>query len=466
MHAMIPHPGDQTRRRTAEGVGVRGILTRGAAAATLTALALAAASTVAPTTPTSAAPSLTYWYGTVTKVVDGDTVFVDIEGDGTSASYEVRNAGIQATELANKVLGIPKDECHSREAKERMRELVFGANRHVRLSAYHASSRSLGRLLRYIDVDVNPDPKVDEWVDIQRVLLEEAYVWWKPEEVESANNGAYNVYAQRGMQTSNVLYDQNYLRGACEKGPRQGTPITTTVQYNGFHPRKGTIVNREWVKFRNGGTKALPLKNWTVRTASHNKYFHFPSWASIPAGGSVLLRSGQGTAKGRTFYWGSRTNMLPNPVHGRNFPGKGIYLVDPDGDVRATMIYPCLVNCSDPLEGKVEISNVVADSPGQDASNVNGEYVEIRSTGGRVNLSGYVIERQAYNKMLPGGTVLEPGDRLRLHMGRGHSDLKGPALNLYMGANHPILGNSGGSVVIRTDRGVWIDCSAWGNGSC
>ncbi len=461
----IAHPGYQVEQLTAEGTQVGSIVARGSLLASFVAIGLAAG-IVAPSTPTSATPALKYWEGTATKVVDGDTIWVNLKGDGTSRSFEVRNAGIQATEVAHPHAGQPKDECHSREAMARLSQLVLGKNRHVRLSASYASSQSNGRLLRYVDVDVNPDPAVDEWVDVQIVLLEEGYVLWKPERTESAHNGEYGLAAQRGLMTGQQLYNPNHRLGTCKPGPRQAMPLSIKINYSSFDPVKGSVVNREWIKIHNGGEKSVPLRGWRIRTATHIQYFRFPGWASIPPGKSVTVHSGNGSNAGRTFYWGSGVTLLPNPVAGAMYPGKGLYLVDPDGDVRATMIYPCLVSCSDPLQGKVAISKVVYDAPGRDADNINGEYVEIRPTIGRVNLAGYFFERLPYSKLLPKGTVLDPGDRLRVRMGPGKDDLKGTIKTVHLGVDHPILGNGGGSVSLRTDRAIRIDCYRWGNGTC
>ena len=61
-------------------------------------------------TPAQAA-AMHHWYGKVTKVQDGDTIYVDVKGDGTHKSVPIRNTGIQATEI------YPKVECHAKGAR-------------------------------------------------------------------------------------------------------------------------------------------------------------------------------------------------------------------------------------------------------------------------------------------------------------------------------------------------------------
>ncbi len=418
-----------------------------------------------PSSPVTAEASLQYWEGKVTSVADGDTLWVNIKGDGTSKSFEVRNAGIQATEIAHPKNGTNKDECHSREAADRMTELVFAENRHVRLSAYSASSKAGSRLLRFVDVDVAPGPAV-EWVDVQEVLLREGYVWWKPNATEPAHNGDYHLAAAPAMRAGLRIYDPNYRLGRCAKGPQQGLPITVSLQYNGFHPTLGNRVNSEWIKIHNGGDKALSLGRWVVRSGGHEAPFTFPSGATVKPGGSVLVRAGKGSAANRTFYWGRSTNPFPDPKYGTAYPGRAVYLLDPDGDIRGFTAYPCVDGCNDPLRSRVKISDVRWNANGDDSKNPNGEWVEIRSTSGTVNLSGYVLERMPYNKVLPAGTILSPGDKLLVKMGQGSTDLSGSTLVVHLGADHGILSNSGQKVVLRSLTDVRLDCHSWGKYSC
>ncbi|HYN74607.1 MAG TPA: lamin tail domain-containing protein [Candidatus Limnocylindria bacterium] len=436
------------------------------AVASLLALgALTAAPLVAPQ-QVGAAPALQYWTGTVTRVVDGDTIWVDIAGDGKPA-VEVRNAGIQATEIKYPAAGKMFDECHSLEAKARMSELVFSAHKQVRLSAYSASSQSQGRLMRYVDVDTTPGPG-ETWVDVQQVLLEEGYVWWKPERLEPAHNASYHVAAEQGMQAGGPLYNPNYHLGRCKEGPAQATPISLTLKYNGYSPTYGSYVNGEYAKVRNGGTKTLALAGWTIRDSSHVMTFAFPKSATVKAKSSVVVRVGKGTATKSTFYWGRDRNIFPNPVNGLAYPGDGLYLLDPDGDVRGYMLYPCVTTCSTALAGKIKLS-VQYDAPGVDADNVNGEYVQIERASGvtSVNLAGYVLEHLPYNKILPTGAVLDDQHPiLRVKTGTGTARLTGSVMSVYLGVDHPVLGNSGGSATVRDAFNARFACVAWGSARC
>lgn len=62
-----------------------------------------------------------------------------------------------------------------------------------------------------------------------------------------------------------------------------------------------TSLNAEYVVVKNMTTKVVNLKGWSVRDAQAHVYV-FPSF-TLPAGGSVALHSGTGTANATNLYW-------------------------------------------------------------------------------------------------------------------------------------------------------------------
>ena len=76
------------------------------------------------------------------------------------------------------------------------------------------------------------------------------------------------------------------------------------------------------------------------------------------------------------------------------------------------------------------------DAPGNDAANLNGEYVIVRNAGSTtVNLSGWILRDSAIDYWLtfPQGTLLAPGDFRVVHAGSGTAGSPGPR-DLYMGS--------------------------------
>ena len=162
--------------------------------------------------------------------------------------------------------------------------------------------------------------------------------------------------------------------------------------------------------------------------------------------------------------FGSSMPMLQNPDQtGRQHLGSGAYLVDPQGDIRASMTWPCFVACSDPTAGVVRLSTVLVDPPGADANALNGEYVALTNSGSApVRTGDLVVEVWPWVYELPADHVLQPGETVSIHAGRGSSD----RLQRYLGAPNPPLRNDGGQVVLRTYDAVVLDCFRWGSGRC
>jgi len=81
-------------------------------------------------------------WATVTKVIDGDTVWVDLDGDG-AGDAKVRYIGIDTPETT-----FGKHDCYGAEATERNLTLVGG--RRVALERDVSETDDYERLLRYL----------------------------------------------------------------------------------------------------------------------------------------------------------------------------------------------------------------------------------------------------------------------------------------------------------------------------
>ena len=123
-----------------------------AAAGVLTAPARADAYWKAPCLSGTKRPVCYFWTGKATFVADGDTIDVDIFGDGTAAPKRVRMMGVNAMEqrVYSSIPRARRGECHSLAATARLEGLIRGGGRRVRLSAQNPSSRSGRRLRRMV----------------------------------------------------------------------------------------------------------------------------------------------------------------------------------------------------------------------------------------------------------------------------------------------------------------------------
>lgn len=381
------------------------------------------------------------WRGTVDRVVDGDTVQIDIAGDGKPAIH-VRNAGIQAMETG---------QCGASAATRALAELIRPGES-VKLRAKYADSTSSDgtrvRPLRYLD---RPSG-----YDVQLELLRRGLVLAYPlGGRELARQDEYHRAAQEAAQRRVGLYSP----ALCARGPRQGARLRVWVNWDadGFDPDN---VNGEYVRILNEGKGSVDVSGWWLRSPTNARY-RFPAGTAIPPSRHLTVHSGSGRNTSTDKYWGGSHGRFYNPapdgVH-----SFGAYLFDPDGDLRSWSMYPCTWGCWEPLSTLSNVSwTATYDPPGNESADPNLETVNLRNTSARridasyrvVTLKGRVLE-------FGPDTYLDPGETLRVHMGRG-SDKR---LRKYLGSDTPKLANAGGSVLLRNTEGVQIGCARWGDG--
>ncbi len=424
-------------------------------AAAVAALAITAGLT--PAAVSAATPETQHWYGTVTAVNDGDTVYVDIQGDSLGA-VPIRNLGIQATEKGGGPNGGP--ECHATEATARMTALLPRGTK-VRLSAYHASSTSgtdpagATRLLRYIDKYNPTTGRYD--IDVQADLLSRGLVMWGGHPIEHERASALHVPMQQAMKARIGMFKLHH----CGLGPAVGAALQMWVHYDADND---FVANSERLYIRNVGASDVSLAGWRLRDQSHTfagpgrMYWYFPSAATVKAGQYIVIHPGAGTndvTRGRYFLNVRDTHFFPNVADNTNgYPGRSVFLLDPHLDFRGWANYPCLVSCSRP---PLEIANVrytTAD-----------EYVDLRlaSTATRpVDLTGVTVVNDGWTKEIAPGTRLNPGETLRVYCDRTGQDTR---LTQYWAPHSgTMLEDAGDTVRIRTAQSVVLDTYAWGNG--
>lgn len=377
--------------------------------------------------------------GRSVRTLDGDTLAVDVWGDGTTVAQPIRNSGIQAMELG---------QCHSAEATKNMNLLTYG--KHVKLTAKYASATSLGRPVRYVDV-----PTSTGSIDTQLRQLNVGHALPLVIPPESGRWNAYWTAAQKAASGGQNLWDRDY----CRSGPSQTTPLKVWVNYDGDGDEFKNV-NTEYVRVLNQGPTELSLKGWWLRTAAPDSFF-FPTTAVIKPHTLITLYVGKGTTTTTKFFWGSTTPRFKNFEEAGGY-GSGAYLFDPDGDLRAHAMYPCLYACSDPRASQVAMS-VNYDAPGDDMTNPNGEYVAVTVRGtAPVDLSFTVLAINGNTREFGAGTIIYPGERMVTRVGVGTNS----RLMHYWGRSSALLVNAGGAMTLRTTEGSRLVCSAWVTGRC
>jgi len=387
----------------------------------------------------------TIWEGKVRYVDDGDTLDADVPGDGLGGLLRVRIIGIQAMEQTVYRAAQRAGDCHAVDATNRLEQLVKRSKKRIRVASLYADSRSRGRRLRSIAVRYK-----GRWRDVGRTMITEGHALWWPNKSEDATNVRYSILAQRAAAAHKGLYSPNY----CGIGPNEGHAIRLWANWDA-DGSDADDVNGEWVKIKNLDTiNPLPLTGWYVRDSGLRR-FTFPPGASIPPNSSVKVYAGQGESFGGEFFWNLTAPVFENVSGDDRGIGEGAYLFDPQGDIRASMIYPCRINCADPNQGQVSI----------DVNPRKDELITLRNNATwAIDLENYLLKSKPYSYAFPAGAILQPGETMRIStQGDPAEDSQ---FDKFWGMTSQILNNGGDSVMLVSYTDSRLACTAWGSRSC
>ena len=375
------------------------------------------------------------WSAEVVEVHDGDTIEVDI-ADRSRRTFDVRLIAVQAMEQSrySRVASRRRGQCHSLEATAYLERLIKRARGRVRLSTSLAVTDFKGRLKRSVAVRLG-----GRWQDVGLSLIRAGHALWLPSDDDTGRNRAYNAAQQQAALRGRNLWDPDH----CGNGPAQEVPVRIWAHSDpiGIDQRK---VDGEWLKVRNLSTsQPLDLGGWWVRD-SHIRRFTFPAGTTLAPGATATVHTGPGTRTGTTFYWGQAKPTFENADAPGKDLGDGAYLFDPKGDLRAWMLYPCVVACSDPAQGAL----------GLEVRPQRPETVTVHNvSAGPIELYGYRLSLPLSSWPFPEGAVVPAGGTYRVDVAEWDN-------GSYW------LVDAGGSVRLQTFSDVTVACDAWGSGSC
>ncbi|MEJ7783644.1 MAG: lamin tail domain-containing protein [Solirubrobacteraceae bacterium] len=376
-------------------------------------------------------------------VNDGDTIIVRLNG----RTEVIRFLGVQAFELSTYNNNDPtrwRGECHSVPAARFVLRTIKRAGYRVRLSSPAPRTDTRGRLIRQVDVRLD-----GRWRDLEQMLLRRGLVMWLHHVAEAGLNRRYSL----AQQTAAAKGVGIFRSSACGAGPRQDASFELRIMSDPIG--EDTDRNGEWVRITNTGAQAVSLGGWSLGNAGPKaERFRFPAGAGIAAGGSVTVFNGAGTTGVTAFYRDLDHNLFENSDNG-NGAGDGAYLLDPDGDVRAHTVYPCLLACSDPNQGALQVR----------ANPIRGpEYVLIR------NVSDHPVDLHRYQLRIKGAypfgpeSVLAPGEAMQVFVkGDPSEDTR---LVRHIGYDGAYMNDGGGSARVATYDEIDLACDAWGSGRC
>jgi len=407
------------------------------AAVTLLMVPAPLVATAGPATPTEAATN-GYAYKVsryVKRVLDGDTI--EVYRSGTSGSIDtIRFAGINTNEVPYM--------CHGEAAKQRLKNKIEG--KWVTLKADHSSSRASDgvRHLRFVEYKGR---------DMGRLMIDEAYAIPLPSNREPSRNVEYLTAARAAAEKGIRIWDED----ACGPGPHAGAKLRMVVHWDaeGADGTPSTL-NDEWVRIFNDGGSAVSVAGWRLKDSSTANIWYFPAGASIGAGGYITIYVGSGQNTSTKFYMGYNQALFGN------LEGDSGLLLDPDDDIRAYFVYPCVKDCFDPLQGRIRLS-ANPDAAGDDIANPNGEWINISNISDQsFNLRGYVLRSGGKLYEFPDNSRVDPGERMRVYVGSGSSS----RLENHWGQSRGILANAGDSVQIETYDEVTVASFEWPCSPC
>ena len=392
-----------------------------------------------PCLPPAAATSCDVTTGKVTYVSDGDTFWVDLNGDNSRKTYSVRITGINAMEqtVYSRYPSRRRGECHALEATAYLEDLLRRAKWNVRLSAQAALAHSNTRLRRSVQVKLR-----GKWIDVGRRMMAQGLAIWLPNYKEYAWNAEYARTGEWAASLGRGIWSSTY----CGVGPNDESQLKLTVNWD------QRAAGGEWVKIRNlDPVNTVPLAGWSLRDSLTR--YAFPEFAALPPGESLTVYVNEGDDTFTEFFWQRQNALFENP--GKNGMGDGAYLFDPQGDLRASMTYPCTRNCTDPYAGAVDIS----------AKPTGNEYVTVTNIAAfAVDLEGYQLQSPPFAYAFPRDSVLQPGESMRIDIvGDPGADTR---LQKSWGETGRILNDGADKVRISNFRGQVLDCVTWGRGKC
>lgn len=107
----------------------------------------------------------------------------------------------------------------------------------------------------------------------------------------------------------------------------------------------------------------------------------------------------------------------------------------------------------------LSITEIHADTSGNDNNNLNDEYVTFENTGAEtLDFSGWTVSDEAgHTYTFPDGTSLAPGATVTLHSGSGSDTTS----DRYWGASSAIWNNGGDTVTVKDDTGTLVTSKSY-----
>ena len=403
-------------------------------------VALTAAVLAAPagaSVRTSPWDSIQSWEtGTVTRVVDGDTMIVT--DDVTDVKSRIRLIGINTPETYSATDQVA--HCGGWQATAALEELAPVGTK-VRLASLDPASTGKSKRPQRTVLAWNPiSQKYDQ--DLAWAMAERGWGHWFTVADEAAMSSLYREVIKSAQQRKVGIWNPDLC------GVNEQPEANILLRVN----RSAESLNDEWVTVRNLGATPIDLSGWRNRDTGNTAIYLFPGGSILSPGDYRIIRSGVGApggTDGRTLFIGKKTNLVYNdPGTGPYLVGDAAYLLDRYGNYRFTREYPCLNGCElDALEGSVVISEIFLGKK-KGKTRAATQFVRLLNTGATTQcLDGYRIVTGNTTFRFDPGTCLAPGTTWTLRSGAGENT----AINHFLDRKISMLWLNG-SLTLISDR--------------
>jgi hypothetical protein len=127
-------------------------------------------------------------------------------------------------------------------------------------------------------------------------------------------------------------------------------------------------------------------------------------------------------------------------------------------------MYPCVISCSDPREGKLRITSVTYDIPGGDSGKE--KVVLANRSSASISLGHLQLRSWPWNYVFPSWLRLGAGRSVTVHIVASRRHPNNTATDRYWRPGIPsILNDDTDQVDVSTLTDVTVDCTNWNNGS-
>lgn len=268
------------------------------------------------------------------------------------------------------------------------------------------------------------------------------HYWRQPEGIMANSGGSVQLLDRRNQ----VLVEHRWKCSDC--GP-DGPFVITRVKFNAAG-KDSKNLNGEWVRIRNTGDERANLRDYMVKVGGKQHVFVKSKW--VKPGKSVTLHMGRGRDKGSDLYWGSKREILKNK-------GRKVALYTPHRELVDCSAYR-RASCPAGSVGLATAVKLVVnyDAEGDDAVNLNGEYVDVRNTtNASISLDGYELYSDGESYRFDAGDVIPAGKRIRVRSGKGTDS----GLVRYAHTDMAPFSNTADEVELRTTSGRVVSVVTW-----